>query len=86
MCIFFELLLTQSVSQKEGLNSATSKSPEDIFTAEFLSVLDAIYGFSKSRNSEIMSRWQSLCLLSNAEWIYPQVSGTFATDLATFKL
>lgn len=48
-------------------------SPEEVFSVPFLECLDNTYGFSKSKNAEIMLRWQSLCLMSEAKWIVPQV-------------
>lgn len=38
-----------------------------------LSKMDALYKLTQSRNSEIRFRWQTLCLRSNAEFIFAEV-------------
>jgi hypothetical protein len=63
--VFLEQLLQHSKS--------SPLSPEEVFPVPFLERLDATYNFSTSHNAEIMLRWQSLCLLSEADWITPHV-------------
>ncbi|KAJ1389378.1 leukotriene A4 hydrolase, partial [Ochromonadaceae sp. CCMP2298] len=63
--VFLEQLLQHSKS--------SPLSPEEVFPVPFLECLDATYNFSASHNAEIMLRWQSLCLLSEADWITPHV-------------
>jgi leukotriene-A4 hydrolase len=48
-------------------------SPAERFPAEFLDALDGVYVFSTSRNSEILLRWQSLCLRCQYTKVVPQV-------------
>ncbi|RYH13632.1 hypothetical protein EON65_35185 [archaeon] len=43
------------------------------FSPQLLKNLDAIYGFTNSQNSEIMFRWQMLCLRSNMVSILPHI-------------
>lgn len=73
-------LQTWSTQQKnvflETLQGYTKKSlshPADVFTVAFLELMDRTYQFGASRNAEIMLRWQTLCLESEAPWILPQV-------------
>jgi len=46
---------------------------EGPYSKTFIEALDKAYEFSKTRNSEIRFLWQSLCLTSNYEPIYPAV-------------
>lgn len=59
-CIFLEALSLYSEENEE-------------LSEEVLCLLDQKYNFSESKNSEIMMKWQTLCLLSEVEWIIPQV-------------
>ena len=79
---FFSILFLQSwpTQQKnvflETLQNYSKKSlshPADVFPVRFLELLDRTYGFSACKNAEIMLRWQSLCLESEADWILPHV-------------
>lgn len=56
----------------------------EAYSPRFLMQLDAAYHFSASRNSEIMLRWQSLCLRSNMEYIVPFVKD-FITSQGRMK-
>lgn len=42
-------------------------------SAEKLEFMDKVYGYSHVQNSEIMFRWQCLCLKTGVTWIVPQV-------------
>ncbi len=44
-----------------------------MYPVEFFDALDGVYCFSTSRNSEILLRWQSLCLRSEYTKVLPQV-------------
>jgi hypothetical protein len=60
----------------ETLQNFTKKSlshPSDVFTVPFLELMDRTYSFSASKNAEVMLRWQTLCLESEAEWIVAPV-------------
>ena len=55
-----------------------------VFTLDVLTAMDALYKFGASKNSEIMFRWQRLCLRSEAEWILPSVK-SFITSQGRMK-
>jgi len=60
----------------ETLQNYTKKSlshPSDVFTVAFLELMDRTYSFGASKNAEIMLRWQTLCLESEAQWIVEPV-------------
>lgn len=44
-----------------------------MFPVPFLELMDRTYAFGESKNAEIMLRWQTLCLESEASWIVPSV-------------
>lgn len=70
--IFLETLLNHV--------KAHDMPPAEVFTAAFLKELDETYALSESKNSEIMLRWQTLCLLSECEWIVPFVVDFITTQ------
>lgn len=51
----------------EDLLEASTVEP---FSPNFLANLDRAFGFGSSKNSEIMLRWQQLCIRANCPWIY----------------
>jgi leukotriene-A4 hydrolase len=55
-CLFLEDLLEASTSETFSIN--------------FLANLDRAFGFGSSQNSEIMLRWQQLCIRANCPWIF----------------
>jgi hypothetical protein len=55
-CLFLEDLLEASTSEA--------------FSVDFLAKLDSAFSFGSSQNSEIMLRWQQLCIRANCPWIY----------------
>ena len=62
ICLFLEALL----------NHTQDDAPYP-FSISFLEALDQAYGLNARKNSEIMLRWHSLCLRSDAEWVVPHV-------------
>ncbi|RYH25594.1 hypothetical protein EON65_15420 [archaeon] len=54
------------------------------YSLELLNKMDAAYNFTSSHNSEIMFRWQTLCLRSNMESILPYVV-SFITSQGRMK-
>jgi leukotriene-A4 hydrolase len=60
----------------ETLQNFSKKSlshPADVFPVPFLELMDRTYSLGASKNAEIMLRWQTLCLESEATWILPSV-------------
>ena len=66
-CVFLETLLKQSQNIEP-------------FSLETLSSLDLAYQFTVCNNAELKYRWQTLCLLSEAEWIVPHVVSFITTQ------
>jgi len=60
VCIFLEALLIYG-SENEPVSN------------EILVKIDEFYSFTSCNNSEIKHRWQSLCIMSEVEWIIPHV-------------
>jgi len=56
----------------------------DVIPLAVLERLDSLYQFSLSGNAEIKLRWQTLCLKSKADFIFPQVVA-FVTSQGRMK-
>lgn len=48
-------------------------SDEGPYNKTFIEAIDKVYGFTKTKNSEVRFLWQILCLNSNYEEIFPEV-------------
>jgi leukotriene-A4 hydrolase len=57
----------------EALLNHTEDGASYPFSISFLEALDKAYDLNARKNSEIMLRWHSLCLRSEADWIVPHV-------------
>jgi leukotriene-A4 hydrolase len=57
----------------QGFSKKSLSHASDVFPVPFLELMDRTYKFGESKNAEIMLRWQTLCLESEAEWIVPSV-------------
>jgi hypothetical protein len=68
----------------QNFSKKSLSSPAEVFPVEFLVLLDNTYKFTESKNAEIMLRWQTLCLESEASWILPHVE-EFITSQGRMK-
>lgn len=63
-----------SIFLESLLGYSETMSEDESFTEDFLVAMNQSYSFSARKNSELMFRWQSLCIGCEMPWILPQVS------------